>query len=271
MPYHLEKGRALSFVENYLNEGLPEQRMETLRKLRNGNVQLGAQTLTNAALDTGYRPYTGEALIEYVKKKWFGQGANTYWLDYEGDVEGIVRLTLIRAMEVALGVEHGQDPGVPPRSWPVELLWHCSQRWFEGWVTWQTDEPNGCGHVLILLASPAHAGGLITRQALHPETTAPQPNGRAAADIQRPPIPYDPSGMWVITHAEHNAVPIVVDEIEVRLTFAGAQFKIAIPFFGEKWVGGNGPQPMPRVDPLTQTDFPDLVTAEPNLAAGGVK
>ena len=77
--------------------------------------------------------------------------------------------------------------------------------------------------------------------------------------------------MWVITHRQHTAVPIVVDEIEVRLTFGGQQFDIAIPFIGEKWVGGNGPTPMPNVDPLTQADFPDLVTAEPNLAAGGVR
>jgi hypothetical protein len=271
MPYHLEKGAALKEVERYLNKPLPA-RLDVLTHLRDGNQRLGSATLNKPAL-AGYNAGNLGAgyanLLDYVRDRWFGANPNsTYWLDYEGDVEGIVRLALIRAVEISLGVVHGDTPPVATREWPIELLWHCSQRWFEAWVTWQTF-PGGSGHVLVLLATPAHSGGNITADPLHPEHIKPN---YAATEIVAPP--YGLEGMWVVTDRTH-VQQLVLGNGQFnlagnRLTDTLPAGAVPIPFIGTRWLGGNGIRPMPPVAPLTQLDFPDLVTVEPNLAAGGV-
>ncbi len=58
------------------------------------------------------------------------------WDNYSGDVNGITRLTIRTALEVALGVAKNEPvPDQPPRHWPIDLFWKCGQNWFEGWVT----------------------------------------------------------------------------------------------------------------------------------------
>ena len=39
----------------------------------------------------------------------------------------------------------------------IELFWHCGQRWFEAWTTW--DDPHG--PVKILFVTPPHIGGTV--------------------------------------------------------------------------------------------------------------
>jgi hypothetical protein len=144
-----------------------------------------------------------------------------FWKAYEGDVEGIVRETLRRGIEVALGVAHNvavpQAPYEPSRHWPIELFVKCAQGWVEGWVTWRRrgDGPRG-GQVTILISTPgdgpnqagpdAGQGGSVVRLSPIP------PASRQGRDFEINPVSTVlPStgverrqGMWVITHRRHE-------------------------------------------------------------------
>ena len=102
-----------------------------------------------------------------------------FWVQYFGNVEEIVRQTLIRTIEVSLGLQHGEDvpSGGPRRVLPIELFWKCPQRWFEGWVTWRWDETHGTGQVTTMFATPGVG-----------QARAPEPPRRA----RRRARPVDP-------------------------------------------------------------------------------
>ncbi len=166
MPFHLEKGHALMALEDLLNDDKHHAVVhQVFEGVRSGTPlgQVFADALATAPILDQYAGHAGTAgLGAFVSGAWFGQattpGAQPYWLDYEGDVDGIVREALLLAMETAWGVSRSQPlPASVDRSRRIVLLWHCAQRWFDAWVTW--DSPDG--PVTLLFATPPHTGGKI--------------------------------------------------------------------------------------------------------------
>jgi hypothetical protein len=143
-----------------------------------------------------------------------------FWVQYHGDVEGIVRETLVRAIEVSLGLDHDEPvpAGGPTRELPIELYWKCPQRWFEGWVGWRWDGAHGTGQVTVLLATPGSGKPILEQPligagAFEPTTTRVAPTGA----VPRWAAPADPAtnpdqsakGLWVISHREHVQLPSI--------------------------------------------------------------
>ncbi len=182
------------------------------------------------------------AVAPLVGPDFDGWPATGFWHQYFGDVEGIVRETLIRALEVSLGLDHGQEIPTdgPVRRLPIELFWKCPQCWFDGWVTWRFDRAAGTGQVTVLFTTPG-SGKPILEQALDgagafvPRTSRTPATGPAPAG----PAPSDPAanaeqaakGMWVVTHTDNLQLPV--------LPSAGGRpsGQWLIPPFGPAYVG----------------------------------
>ncbi len=160
------------------------------------------------------------AVAPLVGADFDGWPATGFWHQYFGDVEGIVRETLIRALEVSLGLDHGQELPAdgPVRRLPIELFWKCPQSWFEGWVTWRYDRSEGTGQVTVLFTTPGSGKPILEAAlegegAFEPRTsttpkTGPGPAGPAPSD---PTINADQAakGMWVVTHRQNLQLPVL--------------------------------------------------------------
>src|SRR5262249_22179550 len=122
--------------------------------------------------------------------------------NYEGDVEAIMRETFIRAIEVSLGLDNGEDVNSATRFWPIEYFWKCPTAWVEGWVTWR-QEVSGEGHVTVHLLTPAHG---------HPVLSDPKAGAHPTIN---PTSSSDRFGMWVVTYDHHDkSIQMVRDESE---------------------------------------------------------
>lgn len=229
MPYYLEKGMTFSVFEDFVNSS--RARLETaLIDLRAGRRidQLGG--LDTISLDVPGVPEMANlaARIAHLNSHWFGMvetspgqwvkrpsydqmlldssGDFLYWHNYAGDVEAIMRATMIRACEIALGLEHGEPISAARRhpAWPIELLWKCGQNWFEGWLVWtadRTDKAGTHGHVTVVICTPT--SGKPVRQT----ATAPPGNPAAVApDYSANPRHVVDKGMVVVTNERHEQV-----------------------------------------------------------------
>ena len=132
--------------------------------------------------------------------------ATGYWSNYHGDVRAIVGETMMRAGEVALGVDRPTQPpsaSAPPptgsRHWSVEFFWKCGQPRFEGWVTWRR-HPNGSGgQVNVIFATPAT-----------PDLVLRRPGDQATKITSATPHAWDRwQGMWVCSHEDHKQYPML--------------------------------------------------------------
>src|SRR5262245_36933579 len=161
MPYHLEKGPLCANFEALYND--PVRLPGFLTKLWRGGPdvlgKLGAGGMIEGSTYNDPNGLssnaTGQKRLDSMLGHWFGEQngqpqkafsttsgdvnlTTGYWLHYHGNVREIVYQTLVRAAEVALGVDH-QAPAPtapapsPSRSWPVEFFWKCGQARFEGW------------------------------------------------------------------------------------------------------------------------------------------
>ena len=182
-----------------------------------------------------------------------------FWVQYFGDVEEIVRQTLIRTIEVSLGLEHGEEvpAGGPVRALPIELFWKCPQRWFEGWVTWRWDEAHGTGQVTTMFATPGSGKPVLQnpldgKHAFEPRTWTTDEHRRAPVGPPPSVGPRSwrgsPKGMWVVTHKHHLEMPDLPDH------FPTPKGKWDIPEFGPTYVG-----------------LCDVVCVQPSEADGGTK
>jgi len=229
MPYLLEKGPAMTYLEEFLNGDLvtmvgsldalrtnPNQSLFGLGGVFPDDVDLehrlrtnwfGQQATKNAAGEWQYAP---QPALDKDDPRPTG-----YWIGYYGSVESILRETLIRAVEVSLGIEHLQPVplrhGVlsPPRRWPIEMFWKCSNPWYEGWVTWRRQRLGGSvpvsgagpqietGQVTVVLASP----GDNRNRLIHDSTAPPNPWG---PDMVNPARASTDQGMWVVSHRRHR-------------------------------------------------------------------
>ena len=235
MPYHLEKGPYLSILESQFNSAQEHLRDQLNLLLDPAAEQWQSDFYDCPALRTGPLP-TREALQNHIFNHWFGwTGAvpnyhpqvlsagcapaptTGYWVGYHGDVEKIVRTTLIRAGQVALGVDAKANPinaADIRRHWPVEFFWVCGTDRFEGYVTWRTHAQADGGQVTVVFVTPATPDPLLDDLAgvpLAPDTTTvPGP-----APPILPPVgagiagPDAMQGLWLVTHTRHSRYVVV--------------------------------------------------------------
>jgi hypothetical protein len=258
MPYHLEKGPVFSVFEASKYQ-TPTSLLSILGKLREKTASgdwahqiWELDPYDDPALNSG--PWGNKALREFhMRTHWFGDEAvidpNTgavtgytkqkptdfdpathrttgWWHNYFGDVEAIMRETLTRACEIALGLDHGAvaptDPSTVKRCWPIDFVITCPAAWFEGWLCWRKTGPNRAeGHVTVHIVAPAHLhpndplgrplnlkhprdGGVLDSP-----LSPPQKGGDKY--VERPTTADGTYGMWVITHANHDMAIAQVD------------------------------------------------------------
>ena len=236
MPFHLEKGHALMALESLLNDPAHRAVLATaFEGLRDGTPlgQVFAEIAAKAPLLDAYggmnQPVNDAGgLGAFVSGAWFGQPSstgsapNSYWLDSSGRVDEVVRETLLFAIEMA-GPADRKNPLPPnPCARRIELFWHCGQRWFEAWLTWE----DASSPIRVLFATPPHTAGEV----LSSVSSAPAgqvTNVKAAtADPDR--------DMVLVTEAEHT------ERRFPTLTFwPTEQFLIPLPSVGITW-DGNG-------------------------------
>ena len=220
MPYVLDTGPYLSVLEGRVND--PARRTSILTSLRNGDPLATIAGLDSTTLDAdGKLPHER---VEILNQCWFGMSSPSpgrwtkqpnafptgFWQGYQGDPEAILREGLIRAIEVAYGIDHGIDPSAHSREWPVAITWICQGPFFQCWVSWMKASSGTGGHVALTITTPA-AKGLpvdhkITRSTMKPEYACPPPaNAYAAA-----------RGMWVLGHEDYDK--------SIQFSFVGSNY-----------------------------------------------
>ncbi len=144
-----------------------------------------------------------------------------FWQGYYGNVEEVFRQTLIRGLEVSLGIAHGAviAPGeLPPRHLPIEFFWTCPQSWFEGWVSWRWNPIARNGQVNVVFATPAPVGLTVVSNPGGPAVTTNPMNSRAGAPLIPPletgieagaSVDEAPKGMWLISQELHTPVHVL--------------------------------------------------------------
>jgi hypothetical protein len=274
MPYTLTRGPLLTLVENALNpRTAPEtnDRNTLLLQLRQG-------TPLATLVGTTSQPLPGVAIPQApmdvrLATDWFGLGAAAqdgeptgYWVDYQGDVEPVLREGLIRAIEVSLGLAHGADPASATRSWPVQVHWKCPNPYFEVWVSWRRhDAAAAGGQVDMLIATPPDkANRLTTRPQFPPDPPAGVP--AEPTPLVAPTDASAPQGMWLVAHALHR-LDVADERVEVpsgqRLRFETNETRTS-PFPGlpaEVWL-------IPTPSTLWVDEGPVVVVEPPSYAGG---
>ena len=248
MPYDLEKGPYFSVVEDFLSD--PKRLVETLLKLRKGVEIANLGVLESPTLTADGRSVLDRA--RHLNEDWFGmewhdaeqhwhvQPATAcppteavqqtgFWKNWRGDAEAIFRETIIRAIEVAIGIDHGdaiKATDRPPRVWPIELFWKCQGPWFEGWITWRAQGKGSdrTGQVTVIMATPGN-GSPIRR--------SPRRGGPAEGYEVGPKRADGDHGMWVVAHEQEERVHILHSDYTAA-TEAG---EFPIPTFGPGFVG----------------------------------
>ena len=247
MPYHLEKGPYLSVLEAQFNSDTEKLRTQA-NLLINGQPQYDTAFYDCPAIDQFPKaPPSGAraALRDHIYNHWFGWMGSApnytpqvlatncslpasypqqtgYWRGYHGDVEKIVRTTLVRAAEVALGVEHETPPQIQHsdvrRHWPVEFFWVCGTDRFEGYVTWRSVLRKRRGQVTVVFVTPATPDPLfndLTTQDPYPGTTEVSDTAPRRGNpffISRPRKNDAMQGIWVVTHTMHQRHAAVLPE-----------------------------------------------------------
>lgn len=198
-----------------------------------------------------------------------------YWSGYFGDVEEIMRVSRIRAIEVALGLD--PEPIPPPQAaWeravedvsrievkrrlPIEYYWKCPQRWFEAWVMWRYEPQTTSdgkvvhdGHVTVLLCTPGVGSPVLDRVGDAPRPAPPKEKRRRALPPARTTAAtadrYNTRGMWVVSHRDHDVVrldpiePSSVGSLPTPATDPTAATPLGewtIPHFGACFAGRDG-------------------------------
>jgi hypothetical protein len=240
MPYHLEKGPTLVIIEKYLNAGQPVMR-QLLNVLRASEgtldwIENGLSGLWDDPAFSKAPSGSGIAARNDIVSKWFGYsdpngakdpGLTTgYWIAYDGDVAEIVRTTLCWALELALGIEPGDNASGRWQPWPIELFWKCPTPWFEGWVTVrpQYGRRGPSGTVMIVFMSPSHEGANVAESPIASSPTTQPVAGMPSVpswqdDYEQLGVPVPVVGRprvraidrsyatWVVTHTNHITVP----------------------------------------------------------------
>ena len=279
MPYHLEKGPMFSVVEDWAAKAGWQGLLKFRDALLFHNAPAADVALDSVNLNAGPTP-TYQDRVKHVNEDWFGWHEDTatgqwvqqvdtdfdpqthpetgYWHNYFGDVEKIWRTTLIRAAEVALGLDHRQtwpEDQETPRCWPINFYWRCPNAWFETWITWRNEGklPHE-GMVIVHIHTPGHGSPILTSPLSPPNRSGPN----FPEYIEEPLSANGTYGMWVTSQSVHNkhicAVPVRPAEIEKRRmtpqelakwqykhTHAGTGIgQVLAPHFGPVYQGTGG-------------------------------
>lgn len=225
MPYSFEKGPYFSVVESFANSSSANM-LKALRHLRAGKPISDLPALDSVTLDAG--PYDKAQLAAHLDRDWFGfqqdpttgtwskqpdfnpasQSHTGFWVEWYGDAEAVFREALIRACEICLGLDHGEDPPgrAVPRHWYLEVFWRCPLPWFETWVTWrQHGDARRQGQVTVVVSTPSH-GHVVKNSPVRPNE-GPQGGYRL-----NPGKAEGPQGMWVVSQPYHRPWPKIVSE-----------------------------------------------------------
>jgi hypothetical protein len=182
MQHTVDKGLFFSFLDSRYSGNIAEREAILLAmRAADPNVFRDAGTL-NAQGTAGAGNQMGgttsaavNARMQHLYEHWFGysQAGQTnglddwidphalasytavttgWWSRWHGDAFDIFRLTLIRAVEISIGLEIGHNPP-GTRNWPIDFLWICGAPKFEGWVSWR--EVSGSGRVNVVMTTPS--------------------------------------------------------------------------------------------------------------------
>jgi hypothetical protein len=227
MPILFEKGPYLEVMEDFVN-GSPARMKKALKGLRDGKSILDLGGLDTASIDganlSEHSPSVQE-LIDFTKEQWFGHqappaGASArsrkwspqpefharanrttgHWTGWYGDADAILRETLVRGLEVAMGLSHGEVPsGRTPRQWVVEGFWVSPSPWLEGFVTWRpTGKRRTDGKVTIVIATPG------TGMPVKNSPTRANPAPDTGYEVDPTGGPEVDHGLWVVSHRYHR-------------------------------------------------------------------
>jgi hypothetical protein len=248
MPYPLAKGGLFSWLEARYTAMKARERMAVLDHLYtsphlvapSGTSGAGLlsdaktpSTFSHRGMDDLARHRSHDDRIRHLNEDWFGLGpdgnrqrpsaavATGDWWNWGGDAEGIVRETLIRALEVSLGLPHdargyGTTTGgvatdaSPPnpwpkrkRRWPIQFFWICASPMFLGWVTWaRFGKGRTEGVVTVILTTPGASNSWLTTKLTAGDN--PLLHGSAdygASNDAAHPLDGDGiRGVWVVGH-----------------------------------------------------------------------
>lgn len=192
MPHVVETGPLFSKLSDRYSAADIPTRLGLLTHLYNnplvvpesGNLNSGTSTLDASMEDTTLDPLAAATPTEadrtnHVNTHWYGlevlagtvhprQPAGLtstgWWNKWRGDAHGIMRETLIRALEVSLGLDHlGEAPDPddvePERCWQIHFLWVCGSPKFEGWLHWRKNmpDPSQGGVVTVVFSTPGNS------------------------------------------------------------------------------------------------------------------
>jgi hypothetical protein len=289
MPYHLEKGLLMAVFDDMSANASTRELCTCLDGLRNGIPIEQVGPFDAEALHGGGWPVD---VVEHLNRDWFGYVPGVaagspawvpdpagrpdtgWWVNYRGNVEKIVRRTMIHALEVSLGVPSWDSPAggarvaaAATRRWPVSYLVKCSQAFFEGWVSWT----NAPGAVTVVFATPADRGIVWANPPIEASRLR---SGPLDAGLFRPPgkppawYPIeapeltDNHGLVVVTHRDHDVElstqfgDDTLSDVLTLLTRATPPQDIPIPEWGGRW----------RAD-----DLDDVVCVSPPMRWGGLR
>jgi hypothetical protein len=243
MPYHLEKGPLLSVLEDFCNRGPEARLVKALKELRAGTPlpDVGPFDSPNLYWPRFPWPYQNPGqLIAHFNDHWLGIPPTStthtgHWQFYEGPVEDIMRETMIRALELVLGVDHdpADEAPVPTRHWLIDFFWKCPQPWFEGWVSWRKlGQGWSEGKVTVIFATPADDGVVLR-------------DPRREADLVPNQVANGSEGSWLVSSALHTQ--------NVQLTVVPTSSGSVI--FPTTWT----------------VDTPNIVVVAPRFGSGGSK
>ncbi len=224
MPYTLTKGPLLTLLENTMNPldaAARQVRDNALIDLRNPQKRITEIPWVTSAAVAGVALPQGSLDLR-LEKDWFGRrlvngqwqdqgpyvaGRTTgYWIGYYGDVESVLREGVIRAIEVSLGIEHGDAPTNATRQWPVNVEWKCPNPYFEVWVTWRRHRASEAtqaeqGQVTMLIATPPDK---VNRLVTDPRFPPDPPLPRRLQPLPEPTVAETGQGMWLVAHEHHR-------------------------------------------------------------------
>jgi hypothetical protein len=230
MPYVVEKGPYFAVLEAKLAD--QTRRIDSLRQLRTANPDLAAlcafeSSTLNGPVNDPNLPGDGRSYDDrycHFNWDWLGQTngdcpppanySGYFWANWiSGSPAAILREGMQRALEVSMGLEHGESlpppSKAPKRFWPIDFYWICQGPFFQCWVVWRrvASAPSDLGHVSVLLTTPPAIGyplsSQITRPAgnLNPKIDYASPPEHLLFGPQPPPKRTTLSeGMWVIGH-----------------------------------------------------------------------
>jgi hypothetical protein len=285
MPYHLEVGPSLGALERVLNH--PDQatrrgiRIQALTDLRDmalpldkaiNNLAAGVRKLpalqTKATYNWQADAATLDDLAANLTTVWLGgypqsaappavhedryydsvkAAGQPGWQFYQGNVERILRDTLVLALEAASNLNPGAPIVATARFTPasplfaIAITWKCAQPWLEGWVQWRTVD--GRRSVVVIVCTPGdgnYVGMKPTLGYLEPAASAMLAKARMS-DFRVPATGATDKDAVVVTEAFHVLDPSVARSvastapaqgIATRTRRAGQFFGAPLPWFG---------------------------------------